>query len=126
MEFEYAPHATPSRGLELRHDSRRSGNAAPTVETQKKEIFYGWVMIPLATLVMICSAPGQTYGFMRFNPSIRESLSLSQTDLSATYLLATLCAAWVRGRGACGVGWSGSGAVGSREYWGSVGKGARE
>ena len=93
MEFECAPHATPSRGLELRHDPRRGGHAAPTVETQKKEIFYGWVMIPLATLVMICSAPGQTYGFMRFNPSIRESLSLSQTDLSATYLLATLCAA---------------------------------
>lgn len=93
MELEYAPHATPSRGLELRHDPRRSGHAAPTVDAPKQELFYGWVMIPLATLVMICSAPGQTYGFMRFNPSIRESLSLSQTDLSATYLLATLCAA---------------------------------
>jgi MFS transporter, OFA family, oxalate/formate antiporter len=89
MEFEFASPATPARGLEPRH----SGALIPAGEAQKSEFFYGWLMIPLATLVMICSAPGQTYGFMRFNTSIRESLSLSQTDLSATYLLATLCAA---------------------------------
>jgi MFS transporter, OFA family, oxalate/formate antiporter len=91
MEFEYVPSATMARGLELRTDRQRS--TAPAVDDSKAKIFYGWLMVPLATLVMICSAPGQTYGFMRFNPSIRESLQLSQTDLSATYLLATLCAA---------------------------------
>jgi MFS family permease len=93
MEFEFASPATPARGLELRAEPRHGGALIPASEAQKSEFFYGWLMIPLATLVMICSAPGQTYGFMRFNPSIRESLSLSQTDLSATYLLATLCAA---------------------------------
>lgn len=93
MEFEYAPLATPARGLDLRTEPRHGGALVPAGQAQKTEIFYGWLMIPLATLVMICSAPGQTYGFMRFNSSIRESLSLSQTDLSATYLLATLCAA---------------------------------
>ena len=93
MEFEYAPLATPARGLELRTESRHGGALVPAGEAKQSELFYGWLMVPLATLVMICSAPGQTYGFMRFNPSIRESLSLSQTDLSATYLLATLCAA---------------------------------
>jgi MFS family permease len=55
--------------------------------------FYGWVMAPLATLVMVASAPGQTYGVMFFTPVIREALGLTQTRLSATYLLATLCAA---------------------------------
>ncbi|MCC6493946.1 MAG: MFS transporter [Pirellulales bacterium] len=55
--------------------------------------FYGWAMVPLATAIMICSAPGQTYGFMFFNPFLRQSLGLSQTQLSATYLLATLLAA---------------------------------
>ena len=92
MEFEYAPPALPARGLDLRTESRPRP-IAPSADAPKKEFFYGWLMVPLATLVMICSAPGQTYGFMRFNPSIRESLQLSQTDLSATYLLATLCAA---------------------------------
>ena len=95
MEFEYAPLATPARGLDSRTEPRHGGVLVPAGagKAEKSELFYGWVMIPLATLVMICSAPGQTYGFMRFNSSIRESLSLSQTDLSATYLLATLCAA---------------------------------
>ncbi|RIK74509.1 MAG: hypothetical protein DCC67_16505 [Planctomycetota bacterium] len=55
--------------------------------------FYGWPMALLATAVMVCSAPGQTYGFMFFNPFLRESLGLTQTELSATYLLATLLAA---------------------------------
>ena len=93
MEFEYAPLATPARGLERQAEVFHGGAVAPAADAKQGQFFYGWLMVPLATLVMICSAPGQTYGFMRFNPSIRESLSLSQTDLSATYLLATLCAA---------------------------------
>ena len=90
MEFEYSPLATPVRGLELPTDSLAS---QPIADAPESQLFYGWLMIPLATLVMICSAPGQTYGFMFFNPLIRESLALSQTELSATYLFATLCAA---------------------------------
>jgi MFS family permease len=56
-------------------------------------MFYGWIMVPLAMAIMIASAPGQTYGFMSFNGSLRESLRLSQTEFSGIYLLATLCAA---------------------------------
>ena len=58
-----------------------------------KRLYYGWIMVPLAMAVMVCSAPGQTYGFMSFNSSLRESLRLSQTEFSGIYLLATLCAA---------------------------------
>lgn len=90
MEFEYSPLATPVRGLELPADSL---GGQPIADAPASQMFYGWLMVPLATLVMICSAPGQTYGFMFFNPLIRESLALSQTELSATYLFATLCAA---------------------------------
>jgi MFS family permease len=57
------------------------------------KLFYGWLMIPLAMAVMVASAPGQTYGFMSFNSSFRESLGLTQTQFSGIYLLATLCAA---------------------------------
>jgi MFS family permease len=55
--------------------------------------FYGWMMVLITTVVIVASAPGQTYGFAYFNPWLRRSLSLSQTELSTTYLLATLLAA---------------------------------
>jgi MFS family permease len=66
---------------------------SPAKDRSAGGIFYGWLMVPLATLVMIASAPGQTYGFTFFNPWLRQSLSLSQTELATTYLLATLFAA---------------------------------
>lgn len=50
-------------------------------------------MIPLAMLVMVASAPGQTYGFMTFNRSLRAALELSHTQFTGIYLAATLCAA---------------------------------
>jgi len=46
----------------------------------------------MATLVMIATSPGQTFGFSFFNPHIRQALSLSRTQLSAAYLVATLLA----------------------------------
>lgn len=54
---------------------------------------YAWVMAGAAALIAIVSAPGQTYGFTFFNPWLRKSLRLSQTEFSATYLVATLLAA---------------------------------
>jgi OFA family oxalate/formate antiporter-like MFS transporter len=56
-------------------------------------LFYGWLMVALTTLVLVGTSPGQTFGFTYFNPRLREALGLSQTQLSATYLLATLIAA---------------------------------
>lgn len=56
-------------------------------------MFYGWLMVLLTTVVLVASSPGQTYGFTYFNPWLRKALALSQTELSATYLLATLLAA---------------------------------
>src|SRR5262245_503836 len=55
--------------------------------------FSGWLMVAVTTVVLVASSPGQTFGFTYFNPWLRRSLALSQTELSATYLLATLLAA---------------------------------
>lgn len=79
----------------------RSVCAAPAIAAAGDEcgsdaggqIFYGWLMVALTTLVLVASSPGQTYGFTYFNPWLRRSLALSQTELSATYLLGTLLAA---------------------------------
>ena len=54
--------------------------------------FYGWLMLPLAMWMMIATSPGQTFGFSFFNPKFREAFDLTQTRLSATYLLATVLA----------------------------------
>jgi MFS transporter, OFA family, oxalate/formate antiporter len=79
------PQGSADRGLEIELGAKP--------QAADKRLFYGWIMIPLAMAVMVCSAPGQTYGFMSFNSSLRESLRLSHTEFSGIYLLATLCAA---------------------------------
>jgi MFS family permease len=94
------PAAGPSSATYLEPDaSRRPGPtdswdvAADAASTAGGRVFYGWLMVALTTLVLVASSPGQTYGFTYFNPWLRSSLHLSQTELSATYLLATLLAA---------------------------------
>ena len=54
--------------------------------------FYGWVMLPVVTLIGICTSPGQTYGVTIFNPYLREALSLSSSELSGAYALGTILA----------------------------------
>jgi MFS family permease len=59
----------------------------------RRPVFYGWVMLPIATLGAICSSPGQTYTVSVFNPSFREALGLSHSQLSGAYMVGTLLAA---------------------------------
>ena len=54
--------------------------------------FYGWLMLPLATLLMIASCPGQTFGVAYFNAQFSQEFALSKTGLSSIYLVATLLA----------------------------------
>ncbi|QDU89699.1 Major Facilitator Superfamily protein [Pirellulimonas nuda] len=53
---------------------------------------YAWVMLPLAVLMQIGTSPGQTFGVALFNEPIRESLGLSHTQLTGSYLVASLLA----------------------------------
>lgn len=54
--------------------------------------FYGWIMLALAMLIHICTAPGQTYGISVFTPYFREELGLSASRLGGAYMAATLLA----------------------------------
>ena len=54
--------------------------------------YYGWIMLAVAMLIHICTAPGQTYGISVFNPYFREELGLSASRLGGAYMLATLFA----------------------------------
>ncbi|MCH1440842.1 MAG: MFS transporter [Rubripirellula sp.] len=55
--------------------------------------FYGYVMIPVAMLLQIATSPGQTFAVSAFTPYLRESLELSDSQLSLAYMLGTLLAA---------------------------------
>ena len=54
--------------------------------------YYGWIMLAVAMLIHICTAPGQTYGISIFNPYLREELGLSASRLGGAYMGATLLA----------------------------------
>ena len=71
--------------------TRPQAVATPVTDTPRW--YYGWTMLAAATMVMVASSPGQTFGFSFFNPEFRATLSITSTTLSATYLVATLLAA---------------------------------
>lgn len=59
----------------------------------RPRLFYGWIMVPIAMAGTIASSPAQTYGIAPFNPYFRESLGLTETELTGAYMLGTLLAA---------------------------------
>lgn len=54
--------------------------------------FYGWVMLPIAMVVQVATSPGQTYGVSVFNPSLRDALGLSHSELTGAYMAGTMLA----------------------------------
>lgn len=64
-------------------------NSLPT----RLPFFYGWIMLPIATLAMIGTSPGQTFIVSVFNNAFRETLNISHSQLTGAYMLGTLTAA---------------------------------
>ncbi len=58
-----------------------------------RRVYYGWVMLPVATLAIIATSPAQTFGISAFNQSLRTALGLSHSQLTGAYMLGTLLAA---------------------------------
>ncbi len=54
--------------------------------------FYGWIIIPISMITILATSPGQTYMISVFNPSFRESLGISTSQLSGAYMFGTLLA----------------------------------
>ncbi len=59
----------------------------------KIPFYYGWVMLPIAILAQATTSPGQTFGVSIFNPSLREALNISHSQLTGAYMFGTLLAA---------------------------------
>ncbi|MEM9645288.1 MAG: MFS transporter [Planctomycetota bacterium] len=73
--------------------SLRSALAHPVAWAGRLPFFYGYVMMPVAMLVLICTSPGQTFAVSAFKPALLKGLELSESQLSFAYMLGTLLAA---------------------------------
>ena len=60
---------------------------------KRTKFFYGWIILPIATLAAFFTSPGQTYMVSIFNPSLRDALNLSLTQLTGAYMFGTALAA---------------------------------
>lgn len=69
-----------------------SVSPSPASETSPR-LFYGWIMLGITTLGLMCTAPGQSFGVSVFRPFIQDDLGLAKTDFSFAYLIATLLGA---------------------------------
>ena len=56
-------------------------------------VYYGWVILPIASLALFISGPGQTYTISVFVDPIIEDTGLSRTTVSLLYTLGSLTAA---------------------------------
>lgn len=92
--IEVLDESIPPPDAALLVDDLSSDVADELIEIAPPKFFYGWLMLPLAMLLLVASSPGQTFGFSFFNAKFRAAFDLSQTRLSATYLIATVLASF--------------------------------
>ena len=59
---------------------------------RRTNFYYGWIILPISILGAFLTSPGQTYMVSVFNPSLREALDLSLSQLTGAYMLGTLLA----------------------------------
>lgn len=56
----------------------------------KIPFFYGWVILVVATIGILVSAPGQTMGVATFTDYLLDSIGLSRNQLSTAYMVGTI------------------------------------
>lgn len=56
----------------------------------KMPVFYGWVIVAVSTLSIICSVPGQTAAIGAFTDSLIDALKISRQQLSLAYMIGTI------------------------------------
>ncbi len=57
---------------------------------RRSRVFYGWIIVGVATVGLLGSIPGQTIGVGVFIDPLMDALSLSRVDISLAYLIGTL------------------------------------
>jgi MFS family permease len=57
---------------------------------QKVPFFYGWVVLFVATIGILVSAPGQTMGVSTFTDYLLENIGISRDQISTAYMIGTI------------------------------------
>lgn len=57
--------------------------------------FYGWVIVAISTLSIICSIPGQTAGVGVFTDYLIAALGTTRSDLATAYLIGTIASGFL-------------------------------
>lgn len=66
------------------------GGSKPGESEKASAYFPGWTMLGIAAAAQFMSAPGQSYSVAAFKEPMRDALSVSETDYSLAYGVATI------------------------------------
>ncbi len=61
----------------------------------KLPFFYGWVVLVVATIGILVSAPGQTMGVSTFTDYLLENIGISRDQLSTAYMFGTIASSFI-------------------------------
>jgi MFS transporter, OFA family, oxalate/formate antiporter len=67
-------------------------------KSKKLPISYGWIALIVGTIGVLMSIPGQTMGVSVFTDFLIDSLEISRTGISTTYMIGTILSALLLGR----------------------------
>lgn len=61
----------------------------------KLPFFYGWVIVVVATIGVLVSAPGQTMGVSTFTDYLLENIGISRDQISTAYMFGTITSSFI-------------------------------
>jgi MFS transporter, OFA family, oxalate/formate antiporter len=65
------------------------------IKPEKLPFYYGWLLVPVATIGTILSIPGQTAGFSAFTEPLLLVTGITRTKLSMAYFIGTMASGLV-------------------------------
>lgn len=60
------------------------------INPKKIPFFYGWIILVVATIGILVSAPGQTTGVSTFTDYLIDNISINRNQISSAYMLGTI------------------------------------
>ena len=61
----------------------------------KVPFFYGWVILVVATIGVLVSAPGQTMGVSTFTDYLLGNIGISRDQISTAYMFGTIASSFI-------------------------------
>lgn len=65
------------------------------INPSKVPFFYGWVILIVATIGVLVSAPGQTMGVSTFTDYLLENIGITRDQISTAYMIGTIASSFI-------------------------------